>query len=189
MQFSRRRFIEAGAVMTVLPLAGQARTPAKALAVVDTRHREGRNFALHYRNDGGSVHSAIDDISRLWLEQLGPVARRNGAPLIGLTRSSTLFCLEQLAWTHGMRVVLHAEFAAAGLQRVVHRNGVGISFAAIDAAGTQWPQALAATLAHCSDAVSRPGPSAVAEPARFDLNDTTLHAWALARCGTKGATA
>ena len=40
--------------------------------------------------------------------------------IAGLTDSSVLFCLEQLAWTHGLRVAFHAEHVVLPSRDAVH---------------------------------------------------------------------
>jgi hypothetical protein len=56
------------------------------------------------------------DVTAVWFEQLDPLWRRESVLVAGMTPPSTLFCLERLAWDHGLRVAFRGthEPAAAG---------------------------------------------------------------------------
>ena len=106
-----------------LALAGCAATPLFAhsasverpalpfhAVLVDERHAAGRAFGTQLARQGAALRALADyDVTDLWLREIAPVWREGAAPLAGLTTSPVLFCLEQLAWAHRRRVVLHVE--------------------------------------------------------------------------------
>jgi hypothetical protein len=51
------------------------------------------------------------DITDLWFNDLDPHWRRNRVAIAGLTTEAAHFCLERLAWDHGLRTVFRAEHA------------------------------------------------------------------------------
>jgi hypothetical protein len=59
---------------------------------------------------GAAVHAVTDgDVTALWLSTIGPAWRNAPVAVAGLTRPPVLFCLEQLAWSQGLRVIFHDE--------------------------------------------------------------------------------
>jgi hypothetical protein len=62
-------------------------------------------------------------MTQLWYSELQPLWRRELRPIAGLTAYAALFCLERLAWDHGMRVVYHGAhtpLASGDVDHVVH---------------------------------------------------------------------
>ncbi len=94
-----------------LPGIAGARDASKYHAVlVDDRHTEARLFGSILAARGAAVHSVPDgDVTSLWLSTIAPAWRRGPVAIAGLTRPPVLFCLEQLAWSQGMRVTFHFE--------------------------------------------------------------------------------
>jgi hypothetical protein len=49
------------------------------------------------------------DITALWFEILDPLWRQGKSTVAGVTSPEAIFCLERLAWDHGMRMVFRAD--------------------------------------------------------------------------------
>ena len=94
-----------------LPGIATARDASKYHAVlVDDRHAEARLFGSILGARGAAVHAVPDgDVTSLWLSTIAPAWRRGPVAIAGLTRPPVLFCLEQLAWSQGLRVTFHVE--------------------------------------------------------------------------------
>lgn len=152
---SRREFLQGAALAAVplvagLPGAAAAATPPFHAVLVDARHAQARRFGSQLAARGARVRAMPDgDVTALWLDDIGPAWRRAPVAIAGLTRPPVLFCLEQLAWAQGLRVVFHAEHVlcpAGAVQHVVHRcDPTPAAMEAADLAlrGPLWPAALA----------------------------------------------
>jgi hypothetical protein len=94
-----------------LPGAGIARDASKYHAVlVDDRHAEARLFGSILAARGAVIHAVPDgDVTSLWRSTIAPAWRHGPVAIAGLTRPPVLFCLEQLAWSQGLRVTFHVE--------------------------------------------------------------------------------
>ena len=84
-----------------------------SLALFNARTSEGQSFAAAMNRFGVATEPAGDDVTPLWYDVLHKQWTECPRPLAGLTRSNTLFCLEQLAWDHRMRVVYWADHSLA----------------------------------------------------------------------------
>ena len=62
---------------------------------------------------GVAVRSFHGDVGVPWLEVLEPMWRRGPRPVAGITDGGALFCLEQLAWRHGMACALRLALPVA----------------------------------------------------------------------------
>jgi hypothetical protein len=97
-------------------------------AVFDARFEQGVAFAEELRRRQVTVFSAGHDIAKLWYGDLEAGLSQHAA-IAGLTERVTLFCLEELARSAGMRVLYrvdhvideqgNAEHSAAGPAPVV----------------------------------------------------------------------
>ena len=157
---NRREFLE-GMGCAAVPLA--TGLPAQALAspappfhavLTDSRFFDSREFGTRLAARGARVlNVANGEISDLWLREIRPRWQRGPAALAGLTDRVTLFCLEQLAWSHGLRVSYHAEHVvdASGVaSHEVLRCGlrVRVDAAALEQAGSRWPRRVADVVAN-----------------------------------------
>ena len=89
--------------------------------LVDDRHAEARRFGSILAARGATVHAVADgDVTSLWLANIAPAWRRGPVAIAGLTRPPVLFCLEQLAWSQGLRVIFHAEHRVTAAQTSAH---------------------------------------------------------------------
>jgi hypothetical protein len=108
------------------------RIPLHAV-LVDERFAEAASFGASARLKGLSTRVVRGDVTDLWYGELYPHWKERAAPVAGLTAYAALFCLEQLAWDHRMRVIYRGahsrgadgrvEHVLAGPQRIVQAIG------------------------------------------------------------------
>jgi hypothetical protein len=122
---NRREFLQRAttvvAPLVAAPLATGPAAVARAsryhAVLIDDRHPEARLFGSVLAAHGAAVHSVPDgDITSLWLSTIAPAWRRGPVAIAGLTRPPVLFCLEQLAWSQGLRVIFHDEHLVTSAQ-------------------------------------------------------------------------
>ena len=77
--------------------------------VVDRRFTESQQFGAALDRHGASVRQFDGDVTDLWFTRLEPLWRARRASVAGLTTYGVLFCLERLAWDHGLRVIHRAQ--------------------------------------------------------------------------------
>ena len=137
---------------------------------------------------GAPVHAIADDeITELWLGTIRPLWAKGPATIAGLTRPAALFCLEQLAWSHRLRVVFHAEHvlhADGSTSHQLHRGaaGVDLTATALARAGAAWPAQLAQAMAthHRNPWAPRFGPSLAALEPALPPGAQLLTSWIIA---------
>jgi hypothetical protein len=112
---SRREFLQAGIAAAVLPIAAWARVSAPDTTgnpssfykvIVDERFPASVEFGMEMSRLGAPIHTIQGDITDLWFHDLDARWKQSPVAIAGLTAHGPLFCLERLAWDHGMRVVL-----------------------------------------------------------------------------------
>lgn len=115
---TRREFLQTGLAASILPWTLADGTPSywdwtQATAcykvVADERFGAGSAFATEAARRGADVVRITGDITRFWFEDLSLRWRDAPVPIAGLTAHGPLFCLERLAWDHGLRVVVRHE--------------------------------------------------------------------------------
>ncbi len=113
---SRREFLRyatwaAAPLVSSLPAMSARQSNANYHAIlIDDRHSEARLFGSVLAGRGAAIHTVPEgDVTSLWLASIGPAWRRGPVAIAGVTRPPALFCLEQLAWSQGLRVTFHAE--------------------------------------------------------------------------------
>jgi hypothetical protein len=115
---SRREFLQASIAAAVLPIAAWAKGTASASAghpssffkvIIDSRFPASVEFGVEMSRLGAPVHSIDGDITDLWYHDLDSMWKKSPVAIAGLTAHGPLFCLERLAWDHGMRVALRTE--------------------------------------------------------------------------------
>jgi hypothetical protein len=88
------------------------------LAIFDHRFAAGRQFASSSEARGIAIRPIANDVTSLWYSELHPLWKQQPVAIAGLTTYGPLFCLERLAWDHGMRVLYRdkcdARVAAVG---------------------------------------------------------------------------
>jgi hypothetical protein len=121
---NRREFLQIGIAATALPLASRvalSATPAGTAtatttpvslykAIYDPRFPESVAYGHQMEAQGIATQAiAKGDMTDFWYTELDPLWRKSPLAIAGLTAHGPLFCFEQLAWQHGMRVVFRAE--------------------------------------------------------------------------------
>ena len=90
--------------------------------IFDTRFSASRAFGMAAASAGRKTVAIRGDVTALWFEDLRLEWAAGGGTIAGMTTSRSLFCLEQLAKDHWMRVIVRAEHgrsdAAASARRV-----------------------------------------------------------------------
>jgi hypothetical protein len=110
---SRREFLQAGIAASLLP----AVVPAKAAdpshsfykVIFDERFPASIAYGKDWKARGAVVHAIRGDITDLWFHDLDRQWKKQPVAIAGLTAHGPLFCLQRLAWDHGMRVVSRVE--------------------------------------------------------------------------------
>ena len=194
---SRREFLQGATVAAVPMMAGVsaaaqvpvAPAPAFHAVLIDDRHAEARAFGAVLAGRGASVHAVPDgDVTALWLRTIAPAWRLSPVAVAGLTRPAVLFCLEQLAWSNGLRVVFHAEHVVtrAGLARhAVHRpSHAAVALQAQDLLlrGPLWPGYVADVVASLGTLTSHApaGPSCAGLAPPLPADAELLTSWIIA---------
>lgn len=160
------------------PRAGAVHRMPLHAAVFDERFAEAARFAAEAHRLGLPVRGVRGDVTDLWYAELHPLWKRQARPIAGLTPYAALFCLERLAWDHGMRVVYHGEHARLADGRIEH-----VLQGPVEAAGTaptpraraapgeraDWPTQIASLIAQAERRSSWVGlpPARRAVEARF----------------------
>jgi hypothetical protein len=87
------------------PLAAQTCSPGLIhCAVFAGRFQPAVDFAEELLRRRVLTFSAANDIAKLWYRDLPGALRQHSGPIAGLTDRVTLFCLEELARSAGLRV-------------------------------------------------------------------------------------
>ena len=191
---SRREFLQ-GATLAAVPLVagvpGIARAKTGEIAayhavLIDDRHAAARTFGAALAGRGSRVLPVLHgDVTALWLREIGPAWRQAPVPVAGLTRPAVLFCLEQLAWAQGLRVVFHAEHVEAPLQatqHVVHACAAGPAAQDLALRGPLWPTQVADVLSRFDTTRrdNRTGPSCAALLPALPAGAELLTSWIIA---------
>ena len=178
------------------PTGGLPERAVLFAVLFDERFEDAERFASVARRHGLAVRGVRADITELWYRELEPLWQRSPRPVAGLTPYAALFCLERLAWTHGMRVVLHGThtgLASGAVQHVLKApwRAAPASPGIPGSNETGWPEALAAQLARqASERGWNALPPAVCSAeARFRTAgcvpaagiEPPLHSWVIAR--------
>ena len=186
---NRREFLRATALAVTAPIVARSGIAAdvgsEELVVFDRRFPPARRFADRAGLEGLESRAIDGDITRLWFEELSLRWKDRPVPVAGLTARPALFCLERLAWDHGMRVVSHIQHIGQPNGEVRHSLRIpvdGIGSRELAAAGDLWPELMADALTRTPIEDQKPrGPSEASMPAAFDNDETVLHSWVIAR--------
>jgi hypothetical protein len=99
-------------------LAAEIALPSAAVplykVIFDARFAASRGFAAAAAGAGRTTAAIRGDVTALWSDDLRLRWAAHGGPIAGMTTPRSLFCLEQMAKDHWMRVIVRAEHARAG---------------------------------------------------------------------------
>lgn len=201
LRMANRRDVLRCAALTALPLTlglanlAEAGIPARGsgsgvgTVVVDSRFAPARDLGAQLARAGAQVHALADaDVTAVWRDTLAPAWSRGPVAVAGLTTSSSLFVLEQLAWPHGLRVVFHAEHYLASDGTATHQllrcTGVGptLSTKTLDFLGRMWPGRVASVISSWDERprIGRVGPSCAGLAPELPPGVELLTSWIIA---------
>ncbi len=156
---NRREFLH-GATLAAVPLvtglpavavAVQRPAPAFHAVLIDDRFAAASAFGARLAARGEAIRVVPGgNLTYLWLNDIDPAWRRAPVPVAGLTRPAVLFCLEQLAWAQGLRVVYHAEHVVSPtgvVQHTVQRCAASLDTSSLVMRGPLWPSEVADVVA------------------------------------------
>ncbi len=129
--------------------------------IYDHRYPAGRAFgaaAEHAPSTAGTVATG-GDITAFWSRDLRTEWTAGGGVIAGMATARTLFCLEQLAKDHWMRVLIRAEHAISAGHEIAHRlTGSEPMISRLNSAlmARDWPRALPGVLTTCRRADGMP---------------------------------
>jgi hypothetical protein len=168
---TRREFLQAGIAASAVPIAAGALIsdkptmvePSASAAplspmpfykvVFDERFPDSVAFASEMKRLGVATHGIRGDMTDLWYRELYPQWQKAPVPIAGLTGHGPLFCLERLAWDHGMRVMFRGEhqYRTDGcVEHVVSAHEAVLRHTAgLAAAGSNWSAQLAGLVSTC----------------------------------------
>ena len=158
---TRREFLQEGfklaALAVAAPPAFAASTPLASgplqhidvyKLVADMHSAPSRDFARTAARMGLATHIGESDITSLWFHDLYPRWIQQPVAIAGLTSPESLFCLERLAWDHGMKVIYKAQHVPAHSGHVTHRlTGSGQAVSQFERLYQQNPSAWASRTA------------------------------------------
>lgn len=186
---TRRAFLQIAAV-TAAPLALPAVSQVAAARadhalVLFESSLVPAAFARRVQSRGIAAQAIRDgDVTEAWLRAVRPAWQRGRASIAGLTTPAALFCLEQFAYLHGLRVVFHAEHVLlrdGSVRHEVQRAPQRVTAATLHRAGPRWPQRLAdALIAPAVHGARRPGPSLAGLEPALPAGATLLTSWIIA---------
>lgn len=101
-------------------LARPPRLPLYA-ALFDRRFSDSRLFSWAAQQRGIEIRSISGDVTDVWYSELHPRWKESAVPIAGVTTYGPLFCLERLAWDHGMRVVYRGSHQRRSDRTIEHR--------------------------------------------------------------------
>ena len=178
------------------PAAGQtgAVTPATSAPSVrlykfiyDDRYSAGRAFgvAAELADSIAGTVPIGGDITALWSRDLRRQWSIGGGAIAGMTTDRTLFCLEQLAKDHWMRVVIRARHAISGYEATHRLTASEPVIARMRSAllARDWPMKMPSALATCRGADGAPRVTCVVGAAcdhRFGVADEKLVSFVIA---------
>ncbi|MBV8905151.1 MAG: hypothetical protein JOZ22_16100 [Acidobacteriia bacterium] len=117
---TRRELIQASVLASLLPthsnaaiLLEQTPPPFFYKVIFDRRFPASIELANKLQAAGESIYGITGDITEIWFHDLYHRWKQGPAPIAGMTAPGALFCLERLAWDHGLRVLSRAYYPSA----------------------------------------------------------------------------
>jgi hypothetical protein len=199
---SRREFLQVGLASLALPISAHAAFSSEIFpesragrvtplykVVYDQRFAASRMFAQEASDLGATLHPIQGDITDLWFHDLYARWKQSPVAIAGLTAQGPLFCLERLAWDHGMRVVFRADHSHQASGLLEHTLAVPEAMARRAAQvadrGAEWPRWMAGLATHCpadlAPAEAQAAKATITAPAPHELDtDEALISWVIA---------
>ncbi len=87
--------------------------------VFDQRFAAARTFAQAATWRGRRVFGYCGDLTAIWMREIEPHWSRRAGALAGMSTPTALFCLEQLAAQHWLRVVTRTEHRVGPNERLI----------------------------------------------------------------------
>jgi hypothetical protein len=163
--------------------------PAIALDQVlfDSRHPGSSAFGTAAVRAGMRTAAFPGDVTAMWRETLLPLWAAGGGAIAGMTTAAGLFCLEEQAKDHWMRVVLRIEHRRPLPGMLAHRVSaaepmLGRACAALTDA-PDWPARSFDLLRGCLRSKNQPRLSRVvscADRGRYSITGSDLVSWIIA---------
>jgi hypothetical protein len=198
---SRREFLQIGVAALALPISARAGlAPAKSAVagesaptplykvIFDERSATSRAFAEEVKRLGAPAYGIRGDITDLWFHDLDARWKKEPIGIAGLTEHGPLFCLERLAWDHGMRVVYRADhtYRADGYMEHELCGSEGMLREAVNlsSGGADWSSRVANLLTRCPATRAQASKLTVVTPAARQAGDPDhLVSWVIAPVG------
>lgn len=170
---SRREFLQVGFAASMLPVVSVDRGRAAAnrpvqahhsvhalhAALCDDRFAQSGEFGVEAERLGVPVVRFAGDITDFWFTDLSLRWQHSPVAIAGLTAQGPLFCLERLAWDHGLRVVFRGTHRFADVHHVDHAlagpSGTLARAREFGLTGAQWARGVAQLVAACEAAGAR----------------------------------
>ncbi len=190
----RRRFLQVGSAGVLATAVGGTSSflePASTasfrphVAMVDTRFPESVRFGAELSRNGVALHETRGDVTALWYVHLHPLWKQRPAAIAGLSGYGPMFCLERLAWDHGMRMIFRGEHRPLPHNAVEHRlAAVPARNAVLAPLAHDWPKDLAARVLALDPSLPTSGLAeqrsiTAARSAKRTTNET-LYSWVIA---------
>ncbi|MGC2333017.1 MAG: hypothetical protein WA581_16300 [Candidatus Acidiferrales bacterium] len=170
---SRREFLQVGIAALALPISAHPAllpsgvVPATSISITplykvifDQRFPASVAFGAEARTSGLPAHSIRGDITDLWFHELDAQWKKKPVAVAGLTAQGPLFCLERLAWDHGMRVVFRGDHHSLPDGSIEHiltgPESVVNQAASLQNDGDDWAARIATLLARVPEGPSTP---------------------------------
>jgi len=196
---SRREFLQAGIAALALPITAQAMlspgpgSPESALRVTplykvifDERFPASVAFGDEAKGLGLPVHSIRGDITDLWFHDLDARWKQQPVAVAGLTAQGPLFCLERLAWDHGMRVVFrgdHRYLPEDTIEHALTGPESTLRYArALEREGDEWAWRVADLVANVPEGAAYPASTNIRGRAKSPVDRESEHliSWVIA---------
>jgi len=197
---SRREFLQVGMAALALPISARAGLSPSAFAigeepaatplykvVFDERFPASVQFGREAKRMGAEVHGIKGDITDLWFHDLDLRWKKGPVAIAGLTGHGALFCLERLAWDHGMRVVYRGDHKFLPNGDVAHaltgHESTLRQAAGLDSDGPAWGVRIAEVVMHSPEGRFTPSKTTIigasAGPSGHDETDLLI-SWVIA---------
>ena len=191
---NRREFLQLTLAASALPaLAAQQNesvpssliSASPCVRIDDLVVESSSPLAAAFQNEaarlGFAPHAIADDITDLWCQHLSASWKQAPATLAGITLSTSLFCLEQLARDSGMRVWFRAEHSALPNGKAVHTlSGASVLVDRAATLANDWACGFAGLLAALPSWTPDQSRRSVFSPANQLLDSAPMVSWIIA---------